>query len=99
MLFLAPLRVAFLAPLRVAFLAPLRVDDARILVALAGFAISSLACGNKVEADPAPPASAEFAGPRRLSVSGARAERTRALRGKDPALDSAMDALDLELLE
>ena len=37
--------------------------------------------------------------PRRLTVSGARAERMKVLRGKDPALDSAMDALDLELLE
>ena len=35
----------------------------------------------------------------RLSVSGAQTERAKALRGKDPALDSAMDALDLELLE
>ncbi len=35
----------------------------------------------------------------RLSVSGARVERAKAMRGKDPALDSAMDAMDLELLE
>jgi DNA polymerase-3 subunit gamma/tau len=35
----------------------------------------------------------------RVTVSGAKAERTKALRGKDPALDSAMDAMDLELLE
>jgi DNA polymerase-3 subunit gamma/tau len=35
----------------------------------------------------------------RITTAGARAERARALRGKDPALDSAMDALDLELLE
>jgi len=37
--------------------------------------------------------------PQRVTVSGAKAERTKALRGKDPALDSAMDALDLELLD
>jgi hypothetical protein len=37
--------------------------------------------------------------PQRVTVSGAKAERAKALRGKDPALDSAMDALDLELLE
>jgi hypothetical protein len=37
--------------------------------------------------------------PERLSVSGARAERAKSLRGKDPALDSAIDALDLELLD
>ncbi|MFI5207352.1 MAG: DNA polymerase III subunit gamma/tau [Gemmatimonadales bacterium] len=35
----------------------------------------------------------------RVTVSGAKAERTKALRGKDPALDSAMDAMDLELLD
>jgi len=35
----------------------------------------------------------------RVSVSEAAAERARALRGKDPALDSAMDTLDLELLD
>jgi hypothetical protein len=35
----------------------------------------------------------------RVTVSGAKAERTKALRGKDPALDSAMDTMDLELLE
>jgi DNA polymerase-3 subunit gamma/tau len=37
--------------------------------------------------------------PRRVTVSGARVEQTRALRGRDPSLDEAMDALDLELLE
>jgi hypothetical protein len=35
----------------------------------------------------------------RLTVSGAQTERAKALRGKDPALDSAMDAMDLELLD
>jgi DNA polymerase III subunit gamma/tau len=35
----------------------------------------------------------------RLTAEGAKAERTRALRAKHPALDSAVDALDLELLE
>ncbi len=48
--------------------------------------------------DTLPPPQAEEV-PRRLTVSGAKAERLKALRGKDPALDSAMDALDLELLE
>ncbi len=43
---------------------------------------------------PGPPSKAE-----RLTVSGAQAERAKALRGKDPALDSAMDAMDLELLD
>jgi DNA polymerase-3 subunit gamma/tau len=35
----------------------------------------------------------------RITTAGARAERARALRGRDPALDSAMDVLDLELLD
>lgn len=35
----------------------------------------------------------------RLTAAGAKAERTRALRQKHPALDTAVDALDLELLE
>jgi DNA polymerase-3 subunit gamma/tau len=35
----------------------------------------------------------------RLTAEGAKAERTQALRAKHPALDSAVDALDLELLE
>jgi DNA polymerase-3 subunit gamma/tau len=48
---------------------------------------------------PSGPSSEDAGRSRRLSASGARAERMRALRGKDPALDSAMDALDLELLE
>jgi hypothetical protein len=48
---------------------------------------------------PIGPSSEDAGRSRRLSASGARAERMRALRGKDPALDSAMDALDLELLE
>jgi len=55
------------------------------------------------ESDGAPPDAAPASVPprkgERLTVSAARAERAKALRGKDPALDSAMDALDLELLE
>ena len=54
--------------------------------------------GEPPAAPPAPPAP-DAAAPHRLTVSGARAERTRSFRGRDPALDSAMDALDLELLE
>jgi DNA polymerase-3 subunit gamma/tau len=48
----------------------------------------------------APQSSAPVAAkPQRFSVSAANAERAKALRGKDPALDSAMDTLDLELLD
>ena len=35
----------------------------------------------------------------RVTATGAKAERLRALRGRDPTLDSAIDSLDLELLE
>jgi DNA polymerase-3 subunit gamma/tau len=43
----------------------------------------------------------ERSGPRpgRLTEEGARAERLKALRAKDPGLGTAVDALDLELLE
>ncbi len=37
--------------------------------------------------------------PQRLSAAGARGERLQALRKRDPSLDSAIDSLDLELLE
>jgi len=60
--------------------------------------------GDEPVADAAPAPSMEpMATPsrkaRRVTAAGAMAERARSLRGKDPALDSAMDALDLELLE
>jgi DNA polymerase-3 subunit gamma/tau len=47
----------------------------------------------QVAGPPPPP------GTQRLSAAGAKAERTRALREKHPALDKAVEALDLELLE
>jgi hypothetical protein len=51
-------------------------------------------------ATPERPAAADRpAAPERVTADGARAERTRALRAKHPALDQAVDALDLELLE
>jgi len=53
-----------------------------------------LAMGAQPAALPPPPPSTE-----RLSAAGAKAERTRALREKHPALDKAVDALDLDLLE
>src|SRR5258706_3990431 len=37
--------------------------------------------------------------PARLTAEGANAERLKVLRGKDPTLNAAVDALDLELLE
>ena len=43
---------------------------------------------------PAPPPPAQ-----RLSATGAKAERLQALRKRDPSLDSAIDSLDLDLLE
>ena len=49
-------------------------------------------------ASPAAPG-APAARPARLTEEGANAERLKALRGKDPTLNAAVDALDLELLE
>ncbi len=46
-------------------------------------------------ADPKTPAER----PVRLTEEGANAERLKTLRGKDPTLNAAVDALDLELLE
>jgi DNA polymerase-3 subunit gamma/tau len=37
--------------------------------------------------------------PQRVTATGAKAERLKALRKRDPTLDSAMDSLDLELLD
>ena len=50
-----------------------------------------------VRESPAP--EAPRAAPQRVTATGARAERLKALRQKDPTLDSAMDSLDLELLD
>jgi hypothetical protein len=44
-------------------------------------------------------AEAPRARPARLTEDSARVERLAHLRGKDPSLDAAVDALDLELLE
>src|SRR5919107_5127992 len=37
--------------------------------------------------------------PRRMSESGLKAERLREFRSKDPTLDTAADALDLEIVD
>jgi hypothetical protein len=37
--------------------------------------------------------------PRRMSDSSLKAERLREFRSKDPALDTAADALDLEIVD
>ena len=50
----------------------------------------------------APPAAAQEASaskPRRMSESSLNAERLREFRSKDPALDTAADALDLEIVD
>jgi DNA polymerase-3 subunit gamma/tau len=46
---------------------------------------------------PGAPAAPEV--PKRMSDASIRADRLRALRAKDPALDTAADALDLEIVE
>jgi len=50
--------------------------------------------GAAVREPPTPPAP-----PQRVSATGAKAERLKALRQRDPTLGSAMDSLDLELLD
>ena len=52
----------------------------------------------RVTAGPAPGAPAP-AKPRRLSDSSIKAERLREFRSKDPAIDTAADALDLEIVD
>jgi hypothetical protein len=37
--------------------------------------------------------------PRAMTESSVRADRLRAFRAKDPALDTAADALDLEIVD
>jgi DNA polymerase-3 subunit gamma/tau len=48
---------------------------------------------------PAAPSRGSPPSPPRLTASGAKAERLKALRKRDPSLDSAIDSLDLDLLE
>ena len=52
----------------------------------------------RVTSDQAAGAPAQ-AKPRRMSESGLKAERLREFRSKDPALDTAADALDLEIVD
>jgi hypothetical protein len=78
----------------------LRRDRAAVEAALSRAAASRLRVRVRGEAEPAPATpSPEPSRAQRLSAGDARTERTRAYRGKDPALDSAMDALDLELID
>lgn len=53
----------------------------------------TLGSGTPSPEDNAPPR------PKRMSDAGARAERLRVLRKKDPALDAAADELDLEIVD
>jgi len=91
-----------------------RVLDSGVRVVVEGAELPPTASPSRAAATPsapAPPAPPENIPPadgpspgsrpaaQRVTVAGAKAERAKALRGKDPALDSAMDALDLELLE
>ena len=65
-------------------------------------AILSRSLGQSVQlrvTAPAPPEGAAPAKPERLSDSGIKAERLREFRAKDPALDTAADALDLEIVD
>jgi DNA polymerase-3 subunit gamma/tau len=57
---------------------------------------ASTAAGKRSAGTPSQGASTP---PSRLTASGAKAERLKALRKADPSLDSAIDSLDLDLLE
>jgi DNA polymerase-3 subunit gamma/tau len=46
-----------------------------------------------------PPAGSQAQRPKRLTEGALRTERLQGLRGTDPALDAAMDELDLEIVE
>ena len=61
-----------------------------VTVVLAPAGVAERRAGPAPQAPPAPP---------RLTASGAKAERLKALRKRDPSLDSAIDSLDLDLLE
>jgi DNA polymerase III subunit gamma/tau len=80
-----------------------RVLGAAVTVVLAAGAASpgrgaGAPAGAARKAPPAPSQGAPTPPPR-LSASGAKAERLKALRKADPSLDSAIDSLDLDLLE
>jgi len=64
---------------------------------IAGYVTESVRVKVVAAAAGAPGAPAER--PVRLTEEGANAERLKLLRGKDPTLNAAVDALDLELLE
>jgi DNA polymerase III subunit gamma/tau len=53
----------------------------------------------RVTAAPAGAQNSPAAKPRRMSESSLKAERLREFRAKDPALDTAADALDLEIVD
>jgi DNA polymerase III subunit gamma/tau len=53
----------------------------------------------RVTAAPAPPQGDPPAKPPRMSESSLKAERLKEFRAKDPALDTAADALDLEIVD
>jgi DNA polymerase-3 subunit gamma/tau len=83
--------------------AAIEAAAARVLGVRVGVIAASEASGMAAATSPPPApatsAPAEPAPQRRVTVAGARAERARALKGKDPALDGAIEALDLELLD
>ncbi len=64
--------------------------------------VLSRALGDTVRvalAEPSPGAGGGLARARRLSDAEARAERLKALKARDPALEAAADSLDLEVLD
>jgi len=63
---------------------------AALLVKLVGAPVELVVAGGDAEATQPP---------KRLSAEGLRADRLKGLRVRDPALDAAAEALDLEIVE
>jgi DNA polymerase-3 subunit gamma/tau len=78
------------------FLQPLQ-DQAALLEEIVGRALGQPA-RIRVVAGP-PPDGEAAAAPRRMSEASIRADRLTSLRARDPALDTAAEALDLEIVE
>jgi DNA polymerase-3 subunit gamma/tau len=94
--------VARLRPRGGSPLTPDAIERHRAAIEAAASRVFGMPVRVALEGESAAAEDAAAAGPlkaQRVTVSSAKAERTRALRGKDPALDSAMDAMDLELLD
>jgi hypothetical protein len=67
--------------------------------AVEGVLATALGQPMRLRVTEAAPADGAPTKPRKLSESGLKADRLRGFRAKDPALDTAADALDLEIVD